>query len=54
VDCEESCFLILPNVEAYDKFVRIINHLKIDHRLDMHLMTISGENLDHDANYRVH
>ena len=44
VDSEGNYFLILPNVEAYDTVVTIIYYLKIDHSLDMHLVTISGEN----------
>ena len=44
MDSKESRFLILPNVEAYDKFVRIFNYLRIYHILDIHLRTIRGEN----------
>ena len=45
---------ILPNVEAYGKFVRIMNHLKVDYSLDMHLMPINGKNSDHDTHYTIY
>jgi len=44
VDSEENCFLILPDKEAYDKCIRIINFLKIYHTLHIHLNPISPEN----------
>jgi len=37
VDSEENRFLILPNVDAYDKFARILQFLQIDHTLDIYL-----------------
>ena len=43
-DYEENCFLILPNIETYDKFVRILNFLTIDHTLDIHLKPLSTSN----------
>jgi hypothetical protein len=43
-DSEESCFIILPNIEAYDKFVCTINFLETNHTLDIHLRPISHEN----------
>jgi hypothetical protein len=36
VDSEEKCILTLPNVDAYEKFARILQFLQIDHTLDIH------------------
>ena len=44
VDSEENCFLTLPDVDAYDKFSRILHFLQIDHTLDIHLEPLSNEN----------
>jgi hypothetical protein len=44
VDSEENCFLTLPDLDAYDKFCRILQFLQIDHTLDIHLKPVSTEN----------
>ncbi len=44
VDSEETCFLTLQGVDAYDKFARILQFLQIDHTLDIHLKPPSNEN----------
>jgi hypothetical protein len=43
VDSEENCFLTLPDLDAYDKFARILQFLQIDHTLDIHLKPQSTE-----------
>ncbi len=43
-DHEENCFLTLQDVDVYDKFVRILQFLQIDHTLDIHLKQSSREN----------
>ncbi len=45
VDSEENCFLTLQDVDAYEKFARILQLLQIDHILDIHLKPPSNENL---------
>ena len=45
VDSEDNCFLTLPDVDAYDKFTRLLQfYLQIDHTLDIHLKPPSNEN----------
>ncbi len=44
VDSEENCFLTLPDVDAYNKFARILQFLQIDHTLDIHPKSLSNEN----------
>jgi hypothetical protein len=45
VDYEENCFLTLPDVDAYDRFARILQFLQIGHTLDIHLKPPSNEDL---------
>ena len=44
VDSEEIRFLTLPDVDAYDKFARILQFLQIDHTSDIHMKPPSNEN----------
>jgi hypothetical protein len=44
VDSEDFFFLILSNIKAFDKFVRIIIFLEIDNTLDIHLRPITDNN----------
>ena len=44
VESKENCFLTLPDVNAYDKFARILQFLQIDHTLHIHLKPPSNEN----------
>jgi hypothetical protein len=50
VDSKGNFVLILPNIEAYDNFIRIIIFLRIDHTLDIHRKPInpkiSSDNID--------
>jgi hypothetical protein len=38
-DSEENCFLTLLDIDAYEKFARILQILQIYHTLDIHLKT---------------
>ncbi len=44
VDSERNCFLTLPDVDAYDKFARILLFLQMGHTLDVPLKTSSKDN----------
>jgi len=44
VDSEGNYFLTLPDVDAYDKFARILQFLQIDHTLDIHQKPLSKDN----------
>jgi len=51
VDSEENCILTLLDVDAYDKFARIIQFLQIDHTLYIYLKPPSNENSTEKTNF---
>lgn len=48
VDNESNCFLVLPDKEAYDKFVRILTYLRIDYALNAHLNSQENSTQDNE------
>ena len=54
LDIEEDCCLILPDIEAYNKFVWLLDFLQIDHTLEVYLKKESHENSQTDNDEPLH